>query len=137
MSGARQLFLGVHWGHIVEPWIVEKRIVKIAQQAGLRPGEKEIEQISANTGMNGVVPAWRLLEMLEHPRIKEIQRRDEEAELERRKRTSSGAKLDSAVPDVSSVASPEPDGDANPNHLEDFTRLVDVAARKKPVGQVE
>ena len=24
--------------------------------------------------------------------------------------------------------------DANPNHLKDFTRLVDVAARKRPQG---
>lgn len=126
MGPPRQLFLGVHWGHILEPWTVEKYI-QPARTTALRPGEKEIELVQANTGMNGVVPAWRLREMFNLPAIRDALRRDEEAELERRKRENPGAKLDAAV-----VAQRPPDDDANPNHLADFTRLVDVAARKKP-----
>jgi hypothetical protein len=128
-SPPQQLFLGVHWGHINEPWAVEKRIIKSAQRTGLGPGEKEIDLVSANTGMNGVVPAWRLMEILNLPTIREIQCRDEEMELEERKRDNYGARLDSAISDA--VGSDPPATDENPNHLEDFRRLVDVAARKR------
>jgi hypothetical protein len=134
MSPGRKLFLGVHWGHIIEPWTVQKHIVKAVQPAALKPGEIEIEQVSANTGMNGVVPAWRLKEMFDLPKIKEIQRLDEQSELERRNRDIPGATFDSASTDISAVASSVSDDDANPNHLADFTRLVDVAVRKRPQG---
>jgi hypothetical protein len=127
MSPPRQLFLGVHWGHIIEPWTVSTVIRPAAGQA-LRPGEQQVDQVSANTGMNGVVPAWRLQEMFDLPIIKQIQERDEEEELKRRSQDEPGAKLDGVLP---SQPSP-PATDENPNHLKDFTRLVDVAARKKP-----
>jgi hypothetical protein len=78
--------LGVHWGHIVEPWTVETKIIKRSVQAGLAHDEQEIDQVSANTGMNGVVPAWRLMELLEMPKIKSIRDAEEEAELDRLKR---------------------------------------------------
>ena len=49
---------------------------------------------------------------------------------------SSATKKTSPTPEANvdaAVAPPaEAAGDANPNHLTDFTRLVDVAARKKP-----
>jgi len=84
LTPSRQLLLGVHWGHIIEPWTVEKKIVTAIESA-LRQGEREIEQVSANTGMNGVVPAWCLREMFELPVIKNLLDREEEVELERRK----------------------------------------------------
>jgi hypothetical protein len=83
MTAHRQLFLGIHWGHIIEPWAVRKIIVA-AESTALRPGEREIEQVSANTGMNGVVPAWRLREMFDLQIVKDILHRDEEDELKRR-----------------------------------------------------
>lgn len=64
--------LGVHWGHIVEPWTIETKIVRRSVQAGLAHDEQEIEQVSANTGMNGVVPAWRLMGLLDMPKLKSI-----------------------------------------------------------------
>jgi hypothetical protein len=84
MGPNRQLLLGVHWGHIIEPWTVQKIIVP-SKIEGLKHDEREIEQVSANTGMNGVVPAWCLREMFDLPVVKDILRRDEEAELSRRK----------------------------------------------------
>ncbi len=78
--------LGVHWGHIIEPWTVETKIVKKVMLAGLAPDEREIDQVSANTGMNGVVPAWRLKELLDMPRFKDDRDAAEAAELERLKR---------------------------------------------------
>jgi hypothetical protein len=98
--------LGVHWGNIIEPWEVETKIVK-TRQAALAPNEKEIDIVHANTGMNGVVPAWRLMELLEMPRFKDVRHQEEKAEAERRKRATLGAALQSAVP---------PDSDANPTH---------------------
>ena len=107
-------------------WTVETKIIKQVAQAGLAPDEREIEQVSANTGMNGVVPAWRLKELLDIPRFKDERDAEEAAELERLKREAPGATLDAATGEEVSP----PSNDENPTHREDFRRLVDVAARK-------
>jgi hypothetical protein len=75
--------LGVHWGNIVEPWNVETKIIKKAIQSGLAADERKVDQVSANTGMNGVVPAWRLMELLEMPKFKAVREADEEVQLVR------------------------------------------------------
>jgi hypothetical protein len=49
----------------------------------------------------------------------------------KRLREEKGATADVIADDAPSAVSP-PASDENPNHLKDFTRLVDVAARKKP-----
>lgn len=127
---AQDYLLGVHWGHIIEPWAVEKRIRRKVKQAALGPDEEEVEQVFANTGMNGVVPAWFLLDLINLPRFKDTRDQEEADEMKRIARTSPGAVLDSAD---GKTPSPKPDAsDENPTHLGDFKRLVDVAARKKP-----
>jgi hypothetical protein len=82
-----------------------------------------------NTGMMGVVPAWKLDDLLDFPREKEMRRKAEEEELKRRKtptvRRDSSRASSNDVP----VAT-----DANPNHREDFTRLLNVAV-KRPVRE--
>jgi hypothetical protein len=120
------LLLGVHWGHIIEPWTVQTKIVKKVMQAGLSADEIEVDQVSANTGMNGVVPAWRLKELLDMPKLKDDRIRQENEHLERIKREAPGAALDAA--NVAQASLPA-DG-VNPKHREDFMRLVDAAARK-------
>jgi hypothetical protein len=85
-------------GHIVEPWTVETKIIKKVMQAGLDHDEREVDQVSANTGMNGVVPAWRLKELLDLPRFKKVREAEENEELERRK-TALGANSDAASGD--------------------------------------
>jgi Trypsin-like peptidase domain len=123
----REYLLGVHWGHIVEPWTVETKIIKKAMATALTADEVEVNQVSANTGMNGVVPAWRLKELIDLPRFKKIRDADEQDGLDRIKREAPGAVLDAATaPQVS-----PPSNDANPKHREDFRRLVDAAARKR------
>ena len=62
--------LGVDWGQIVHPVEVREHIVKI-ESAGLRHDEREAKFIKQNTGMNGVVPAWKLLELLNRPEFVE------------------------------------------------------------------
>lgn len=123
--GNQRLFLlGVDWGHIVDHSEVRVKIVRTETQAA--QSDQKIAYVAANTGMNGVVPAWRLAEMIKNnPWTSAIEA--EEARLVARDAASkSGVSLDSA-----GVAT-EQIGDANPNHLADFTRLVDVAARKRP-----
>jgi hypothetical protein len=121
------LLLGVHWGHIVEPWTVETKIVRKAKQSGLAPDEQEVDQVFANTGMNGVVPAWRLTELLNMPKIKTVRDSEEKAEVERIKRQTPGAALDSAI----STDSASPSTDANPNHREGFNSLLNAAVKKR------
>jgi hypothetical protein len=120
------LLLGVHWGHIVEPWTVETKIIKKIRQTALADDEIEVDQVAANTGMNGVVPAWRLKELLDMPIFKDEREAQEKEELERIKREIPNAALDASV----EVEAVPPANDENPTHREDFMRLVGAAARK-------
>jgi hypothetical protein len=46
---------------------------KVAAILGaLAANEREIDQVSANTGPNGVVPAWRLMELVDMPWFKDV-----------------------------------------------------------------
>jgi hypothetical protein len=75
-----------------------------------------------NTGIGVVIPVDKIVETIrEHPQL--IQRRKEA--IEKAKKTQGVATADV---DESS------DADANPRHREDFTRLLDAAAPKRPQG---
>jgi hypothetical protein len=93
--------LGVNWGYI-------------------------LDETGENTFLNGVVPAWKIFELLEAPALK-----DKHEELEKKiiadmkKGPSSGA-----VQAFASGASSPPATDANPTHREDFTNLLNAAAQK-------
>jgi hypothetical protein len=126
-AGAPDALLGVHWGNISEPWPVEKKIVKQSARHALAPDEREVDLVYANTGMNGVVPAWRLMELLEMPKVKAVRDQDEADEKERRKRDTPGATLQSASWEVS-----PPAADANPKHREEFEALVAKSVLRKP-----
>ena len=76
-----------------------------------------------HTGIGVVVPVEKIVETINHPDLIAM-RKDAVMRLRKEK----GATADVIADDD---ASP-PASDANPNHLKDFTRLVDVAARKKP-----
>ncbi len=108
-------FLGVNWGHLNE-W------KPVCDSSG-RPISNHPMKVGLNSGMMGVVPAWKLLEMLKHPKTIEKQRAREKTIL------GDGPPIAS-----SDIANPDLSGEENPWHLEDFTRLVDVAARKRPQG---
>jgi hypothetical protein len=79
-----------------------------------------------NTWLNGVVPAWKILEILELPALK---KQHEEHEQKFRKYFKGIRKGGATQAAAGAVAAPLANG-ANPNHQEDFMRLVGAAARK-------
>lgn len=91
------LVLGVNWGHILD-----------------EEGE--------NTWLNGVVPAWKILETLETAELKKAQQKATEAFVALNKRDG-----------VELAAEFSPASDENPNHRGDFNRLLGAAAKtQKP-----
>lgn len=76
-------------------------------------------KVRLNTGMMGVVPAWKLGDLLRSDVLMEHRRKTEEEYIKKH-----------GLPKTSLAESPE--SDANQLHREDFKRLVDVAARKRP-----
>jgi hypothetical protein len=117
------LLLGIEIAYILD-W------EPVCDSAG-RPimhGGVPAQKVQINTGMMVVVPAWRLVKLLLEGDPMTRRREIEKQIREQEKKTP---------PEVVALTSSRPrgaasDDDANPNHLEDFTRLVDVAARKKP-----
>ena len=120
IEGARLNLLGIMQGHFDIPNLREDSIME---------DDDDGENGSINTGVGVVVPAHKILETLNHPDL--VAERDT-----LQKRTErNAARLDFDDDDAhSSAASEVSVSDANPNHLKDFTRLVDVAARKRPQG---
>jgi hypothetical protein len=110
--------LGVDWGHI------PMRLPAIDDKTGEPLPEKSY--VKSHTSMAGVVPAWRLRELLNGRRFKEQRMQDENDEAKRIANDPTIAEADFA----SSEPSP-PANDANPNHREDFTSLANAAARKQ------
>jgi hypothetical protein len=108
--------LGVDWGHLP---------LKLPLlQADGKPHPDKLH-VKSHTAMSYVVPAWRLLEFLNQTRFKEQRMNDENEE------TARLAKENIAVTDAATGDDASPhSNDANPKHLEDFTRLVGAAARK-------
>jgi hypothetical protein len=78
--------------------------------------------IPVNTGMAGVIPAWRLRELIMSDKALKQRRNAEEAQSKKKKPPAASA--DSAASNV------PPATDENPNHRGDFMRLVGAAARK-------
>jgi hypothetical protein len=106
-------FLGIHWGQFIEKWELRNRsLLSESKQKHLIADGTYIEGMS---GMTCVVPAWRVWEVIEmakakNPRSGKSDDGDEKIKVE-------------SVPRAT---------DENPNHREDFTRLVGAAARKPP-----
>jgi hypothetical protein len=85
-------------------------------------------RVPLNSGMAGVIPSWRLMEMLMSDDEVTERRKAEARELKRRSEPKAIADS-STSPVVVSLATNE-----NPNHREDFTSLVGAAARKQTQG---
>jgi hypothetical protein len=111
--------LGIHWGQFPERWELKNKDSLDESRQDLILDGKYVEGMS---GMTCVIPAWCIMEVLDMPVLKNLRQPAIEA-ANRRSRAAFGPKPESAD---------ETDNDANPNHLEDFKRLVDVAARKQP-----
>lgn len=111
--------LGVHCGQFPDP-------VKVYKSPPKREREgdpiHEGDTVYIQSGMTIVVPAWRIIEMLDLE-VFEMARRDRENRLEDAARRR---------PQPESVPAPttEASTDANPNHREGFTSLLHAAAKK-------
>ncbi len=90
--------LGVNWGHIIDP------------------------DTGENTWLNGVVPSWKILELLEVPALsnphKEVER-----DFEKMLILKDGVELAGHIEEVDQTTS---------QHKEAFTSLLNAAARTKP-----
>jgi hypothetical protein len=121
--------LGIHFAQFPESWELHyegngsKTTKSKRKRTHLITDGAYVEGMS---GMTCVIPAWKILEVLNLDKFKE-QRRVAELERKQKRRKSSNPKPESSG-DKSSVA--------NPMHQEDFSRLLNVAAQKpKPSGQ--
>jgi hypothetical protein len=89
-------------------------------------GEDPLEQdLWTNSGISTIIPAQEIYETLMQDELKDQRNVDEKKHMDGLADVPASTRLT----DESS-----PTTDANPNHLKDFTRLVDVAARKRPQG---
>lgn len=107
-------FLGINFCHIFN---------KDKVMSGVTGKQVHDYYVESNTGMMGVIPAWKIWEVIDGDEMKAV-RNAAEAQV---KKASDQVTLDAAS---GGAAAP----DENPNHLEDFNRLVDVAVRKRPQG---
>lgn len=113
--------LGIHWAQFPEEWdLKEKDSLTEARQKQLANKGTYVEGMS---GLTCVIPAWQIYEVLNVDELKKL-----------RGPASTFAVRPPAAKPESARRADEPDSDANPNHLGDFKRLVDVAARKRPQG---
>jgi len=113
--------LGIHCGQFWDK--VEARKVKKPMPKGEHEPIKEGDKLLIQSGVTIVVPAQRISILLDSEVFAMARRKRElqdEDDADRRPRPETND-------DIS-------DDDANPNHLADFTRLVDAAARKRPQG---
>jgi hypothetical protein len=115
--------LGIHWGQFSERWEIETGKKVDAESVPLSADAKYVKGYS---GMTLAVPAWTLREFLDMPKFRNARDIALNQILEARRARGFG--------DVPVAESSPPATDANPNHLKDFTRLVDAAARKRPQG---
>ena len=108
--------LGVDWCHLTS----DQKILN------KHTGDESKDWLTkSNTGMMGVVPAWRLNDIIQGDEMQEIMKLA--AEHERAAKVNSVGELDSAT----EVIQAEP-ADANPQGKEDFMRLLDAAAKGRP-----
>jgi hypothetical protein len=122
-------FIGIHWGQFPERWeLREKSSLKEANRRDLIVKGAYVEGMS---GMTCVVPAWQIMEVFDMPELKGPREAFFAASAERLKRRMA-PKVESGSPTPKAERADAQATDANPNHLEGFARLVDVAARKKP-----
>ena len=95
--------IGVNWGYIIE------------------------KDTGENTWLNGVVPAWKILELMEVPALRD---KHDKATADLKK-WQENLRDGAAVPAAASDEGHPPSNDANPNHREDFNSLLNAAVRTR------
>jgi hypothetical protein len=122
--------LGIHWGQFPELWEIEKGAAA-ALQSEVGTLILEGEYVKGLSGMACVLPAWTILEVLKMPKLIGLRRDHTKKVFEPQFGKEGLPPMPEAAGATGAAA---PGDDANPHHLKDFTRLVDVAARKRPQG---
>jgi hypothetical protein len=115
-------FLGLHWGQFPEQWEIKTKAKKSISEAVLTSGDPRY--IEGMSGMTVALPAWTIREFLDLPK----HRKERDVAINQ----ILAARGPNRGP-VAETAAP-PATDESPNHLKDFTRPVDVGARKRPQG---
>jgi hypothetical protein len=109
-------FLGIHWGQFPERWRIEGGVtVPEADETG--PLVLEGQYVRGVSGMTCVLPASKIVEVLNMPKLK-AQREAADQRMELR-----------FIPDAEAATNP----DENPDHKENFNRLVSEASKKRPL----
>lgn len=117
-KGERQFLLGLMHGHFDVKNMKEDLVTEDAE------GGRGV-----NTGIGVVIPAFRIIETLNHPELIEMRKNFA------RQADQTGAKPDAVIPaEASKGAATDVADAANPHHKEDFTRLLGAAAKKQPRG---
>lgn len=118
--------LGIHWGQFPEEWEIKKGAAEsVVKNASLIRDSDTIQGLS---GMTCVAPASDINRVLNLPELEAMRRKWEDDNIRAIK-----SHLRTA-PKIEGASKTSAETEDNPNHLEDFTRLVDVAARKRPQG---
>lgn len=118
--------IGVHVGQTKEDADVEvsRRLVQIQEPERLGDFIKEGDVISIPSGLTMVAPVYAISELLETKYFRDIRMaREDKHKGDRRK-----------IVHPESAAPPPPHDNANPDHKEDFTRLLGAAAKTKKQG---
>jgi len=77
--------------------------------------------VRSNTGMMGVIPMWRIMDVIDNPKMKKLR---DQLEQDVKKIRTSQVNLDTAG------EVPPPANAVNPKHREDFNSLLDAAVKK-------
>jgi len=127
-AGANYLaLLGIHFAQFPEQWEIGREAAPATQSSV--PLVKTGQYVKGLSGMTCVLPAWYIWEVLNLP---ELKRQREEADARIRAEMIAKGEM---PPEAEGASAPTvEESEENPQHLKDFRRLVDVAARKRPQG---
>ncbi len=84
--------LGLNWGFIVDDAEVREKTVV----ASLPSMGRAVQYVAQNTGLNGVVPGWKIRELLEIPAVKDRLAKADEEQTKRQSKKRGGVELSSA-----------------------------------------
>jgi hypothetical protein len=127
------MMLGYHLSASSEDEIVVPTMQQSAPDAGT--DESESDNLSLDerrTGFGVVLPIERLFDVMESEAMKRSMDQAINRPPHGTRVRPAGTPIPNRILPSSAEPSSKSDEDANPNHLADFTRLVDVAARKRP-----
>jgi len=119
MHGHMLELLGIHWGQFPDRHEISAKKTKGKQPSRLASEITEGFYVKGLSGMTCAAPVSAIWEVLDMPKLKRLrEKKDDDLADEMQDRP------------ISESSSP-PATDENPNHREDFMRLVNVAARKR------